>query len=58
MCVLYQDFDADSLCFLRFECQVAQKNAVTLVAFQLFLVAGYFLMNLTHKLANMRLANN
>ena len=57
MCVLYQDFDAGSLCLLRFECQVAQKIAVTLVAFQL-LVAGYLLMNLTHKLANMRLANN
>ena len=57
MCVLYQDFDADSLCFLRFECQVAQKIADTLVAFQL-LVAGYLLMNLTHELAKMRLANN
>ena len=55
MCVLYQDFDADSLCLLRFECQVAQKISVTLVAFQL-LVAGYLLMNLTHELANM--ANN
>lgn len=26
MCVLYQDFDAGSLCLLRFECQVAPKN--------------------------------